>query len=55
MIVAAPAGKKAARVPGLLWAKNGSLYATWEVWDYTLGPQNVSRRIDGRTLSLDQK
>jgi hypothetical protein len=55
VIVAAPVAKKGARFPGLLWAKNGSLHSTWEVWDYTLGPQAVTKSIAGRVLDLETK
>jgi hypothetical protein len=55
VVAAGPAGKKAAKSPGIQWTKSGSLYALWEVWDYTRGPENVARHIDGRMLNLDQK
>jgi hypothetical protein len=47
--------KIAAKVPGLLWAKSGQLYATWEVWDVTMGTDNVVKTVDTRTLNPDQK
>jgi hypothetical protein len=55
VVVAGPSGKKGARTPGLLWAKDGSLFVTWEVWDYTFGPQAVTKRVDGRQIAPDKK
>jgi hypothetical protein len=47
--------KMAAKVPGLLWAKSGQLYMTWEAWDVTLGTEGVLKRVDTRTVNPDQK
>lgn len=55
VLVAPPGPKTGARNSSMLWGRDGSLYVTWEVWDYTLGPQAVTKRIDGRTLVLDKK
>ena len=53
--VASPSPKTGARTSRLLWASDGSLFVTWEVWDHTQGPTTVPKRIDGRTLVLDKK
>jgi hypothetical protein len=50
-----PSTKKAARLPFVLWAADGSLQLAWEVWDYLGGPLAATKRIDGRTLKLDEK
>ncbi len=51
-----PAGpKKAARTPAVLWGKNGTVYLTWEVWNYTAGPMNITKRLDGRAMVVDKK
>ena len=56
VVVAPPPGpRKAARIPRLLWGRDGSLYVTWEIWDYALGPLALTKRIDSRTLVLDKK
>ena len=47
--------KTAAKAPRLLWAKSGKLYATWEVWDVTLGAENGTKTVETRTLNPDQK
>jgi hypothetical protein len=53
--VVPPGPKKGARASRLLWGTDGSLYVTWEVWDYTLGTTAVTKQIDGRTLVFDKK
>jgi hypothetical protein len=55
MMVEPPSQKKAVRQPVVLWGADGSLYVTWEVWNYTGGPMAVTKRIDGRRLVLDKK
>jgi len=50
-----PSTKKAARLPFVLWAADGSLQLAWEVWDYLGGPLAATKRIDSRTLKLDKK
>ena len=54
-LVEPPSTKKAARLPVVLWAADGSLQVAWEVWNYLGGPLAVTKRIDGRTLVLDKK
>jgi hypothetical protein len=55
LVVVPPGPKKGARASRLLWGTDGSLYVTWEVWDYTLGTTAVTKQIDGRTLVFDKK
>jgi hypothetical protein len=52
MVLSSPAPKLAARLPQLLWAPDGMLHAAWEVWDHTLGPANVGKRVDGKAVRL---
>ena len=55
-ILVEPAGpKKAARTPVVLWGKDGSVYLTWEVWNYAAGPMSISKRLDGRAMVVDKK
>jgi BNR repeat protein len=55
VLVEGPSGKKGARNPVVMWAKDGSLQIAWEVWDYTGGPLAATRRINSRTLVVDKK
>ncbi len=42
--------KKADRLPQLFWGRSGQIYLAWEVWDYTLGPTGITKRIAIRSL-----
>jgi Neuraminidase (sialidase) len=44
--------KKGARLPQLLWAKDGLLYIGWEVWDFSQGASRAVRSVDSRALKL---
>jgi hypothetical protein len=44
--------KQGARLPQLLWAKDGILYVAWEVWDFSQGSTRVARRVDSRGIKL---
>lgn len=46
------APKHGAHLPGLLWDPDGALHVAWEVWDVTLAPDRIDKRIDGRTLKV---
>jgi BNR repeat protein len=51
ILVAAQAGKVAARLPELAWASDG-LHVVWEVWDYTTAPQ-IPKRLGERLLTIE--
>src|SRR5205823_1933307 len=54
-ILVEPAGpKKAARTPVALWGKDGTAYLTWELWNYTAGPMNITKCLDGRAMVVDK-
>lgn len=55
MLIEPPNQRKGARLPAVLWAKDGSLQVAWEVWDYIAGPLNVTKRIDGRMVDIAKK
>ncbi len=55
VLVAPPGPKKAARVPALLWGRDGALYVAWEAWDFAQGPMAVMRQVGGRVLFPDKK
>jgi hypothetical protein len=50
-----PGTKKAVRTPVVMWSKDGTVYLTWEVWNYTAGPMNITKRLDGRAMVVDKK
>ncbi len=55
-ILVEPSGpKQGARLPVVWWTPDGSLQMAWEVWDYSAGPMAVTKRIGGRTVTLDKK
>lgn len=45
-----PAPKRAARLPDVAWGRDGLLYVTWEVWDYTDVAARMVKKVDGRVL-----
>lgn len=49
ILVAPATAKLAARVPDLAWG-SGGLYVAWQVWDHTLAPGGLEKRIAGATL-----
>ena len=50
--VTTPAPKRGAHLPQLLWDPDGALHVAWEVWNMTLAPNRIDKRIDGRTLQV---
>jgi hypothetical protein len=48
--VTTPAPKRGAHQPELLWDPDGALHLAWELWNMTLAPSRIDKRIDGRTL-----
>jgi len=55
LAVAPPGPKKGARTPALIWGKSGTLYVSWEVWNYELGPLSVTKGGGSRALAPDKK
>jgi hypothetical protein len=52
-IPVSPAGNKlASRLPQVLWGPDGVLFVAWEVWDHTVGPSNVSKRVETKVLRV---
>jgi hypothetical protein len=47
-----PGAKLGSRLPRILWAPDGLLFVAWEVWDHTLGPANVSKRVETKALRV---
>jgi BNR repeat protein len=47
-----PAPERAARLPDIIWGRDGLLYLTWEVWDFTPGAGHAIKKVDGRALRL---
>ncbi len=52
VLVAPAIGKLAARIPQMAWGPGG-LYVSWQVWDHTLAPGPIEKRVAGRTLPVD--
>jgi hypothetical protein len=50
-----PAPKLATHLPQPLWAQDGSLYIAWEVWDHTLSPGSVSKRVEGKLMRVGDR
>jgi hypothetical protein len=45
-----PTVEHAARLPDILWGRDGLLYLSWEAWDFKLGPSRPIKRVEGRAL-----
>jgi hypothetical protein len=50
VVVARPTPKQAARLPEVLWGRDG-LYVAWETWDYTAGIAASTKKVAGRMLT----
>lgn len=55
LVVAPPGPKKGARTPVLIWGKNGTLYVSWEVWNFELGQLSVTKGVGSRALAPGKK
>jgi hypothetical protein len=55
VVVEPPGPKRAARLPSMVWTSGGALQLAWEVWHYTAGAMAVTKRLDGRAVTVADK